>query len=68
MGHRDSHEMVQGPPHASSLSAFAAAVRHPYPPPLPQDPPENPPPPFAVTARPYRHALAHAPVSTEAQH
>ena len=48
--------MGQGPPHASSSSAFVAAARLPY------------PPPFIVVARPSPHALAHAPVSADARH
>ena len=54
MGHQDSHQVAQGPPHTSSSSAFAAAARLPYNRPLP----EAPTPP--IDARPSSHTLAHA--------
>jgi len=63
VGHRDSHQVAQGPPYASSSPAFAAIARLPYHRPLP----EAPPPPF--DARPSHHTLAHAaPADARHQH
>ena len=60
MGHRDSHQVAQDPPHATSSSAFAAAARLPYPRPLPEAPPQGPAPPYAALPRHLPYTLAHA--------
>jgi len=58
VGHRHSHQVGQGPPHASSSFAFVVARHLPYPRPLPEAPPNALAPP--LVARPSRHTLAHA--------
>jgi len=61
VGHRDSHQVAQGPPHASSSSAFAVAARLPCHHPLPEAPPP------LIVARPSRHTIAHA-APTDVRH
>jgi len=67
VGHQDSHQVAQGPLHASSSSAFAAGAHLPYHRPLHEAPPQTHPPP--IVARPSRHTLAHAaPADARHQH
>jgi len=62
MGHRDSHQVAQGPPPSSSSSSFAFVVaRHlPYPRTLPEAPPQAPAPPLAARPLHLPYTLAHA--------